>query len=126
MVGVYILIYTSNFARCGNHANAVSIALKPPEWYKGREYKRLAPPFWLLQEYHNGLPKEDYELYYYSEVLSHLNPCEVVHAIGDGSIILCWESASDFCHRHLVSGWINKELGIEVEEYIDNSFLNIL
>jgi hypothetical protein len=113
------LIYTSNFARCATNIQAVSIALKSPEWYKGREYKKLAPPNWLLQDYHKGLSIEDYELYYYSEVLSRLNACEVVHDLGNNAILLCWESASDFCHRHLVAKWLNKEIGIEVEEYIE-------
>ena len=117
------MIYTSNFSRCGSNEKAISIAIKSPEWYKGREYKKLAPPYWLLKEYHEGLSIEDYKLYYYSDVLSRLNACEVIHDLGNDAILLCWESASEFCHRHLVSDWLKKELNLNVEEYMENSLL---
>jgi hypothetical protein len=119
----YILIYTSNFSRCGSDNRAVSIALKSPDWYKGREYKRLAPPYWLLEDYHKNKDIESYSFYYYSDVLSRLNPCEIVNELGDDVILLCWESPSDFCHRHLVSEWLNKELDLGIEEYIEGGFL---
>lgn len=116
------MIYTSNFSRCGTDSRAVSIALKSPDWYKGREYKRLAPPYWLLEDYHKNKDVESYSLYYYSDVLSRLNPCEIIHELGYNVILLCWESPGDFCHRHLVSEWLNKELDLGIEEYIEGGF----
>jgi len=114
------LIYTSNFSRCGNDIRAVSIAIKPPEWYRGREYKKLAPPFWLLNEYKANQDIELYTQYFYADVLSRLNACQVIHDLGDDVILLCWEAAGQFCHRHLVADWLYKEVGLEIEEYIEN------
>lgn len=119
------MIYTSNFTRCGNDPRAVSIALYPPNWYKGKEYRKLMPPKWLIDEYHKYYDIEMYTEYFYSDILSRLNACQVIHDlynIGDDVILLCWESASEFCHRFLVSEWLNKQLNITVEEYIDGGF----
>lgn len=123
------MIYTSNFARCGNDERAVSIALMPPDWYKGKEYRKLAPPKYLLNDYkYNGLSKEDYREIYYADVLSRLNPCSVIHdlsTLGDDVILLCWESASEFCHRFLVTEWLNQQLELDIEEYIEGGFCNL-
>tara|TARA_Y100001963_G_C6428175_1_gene285790 strand:+ start:168 stop:524 length:357 start_codon:yes stop_codon:yes gene_type:complete len=31
-------------------------------------------------------------------------------------VLLCWETPNQFCHRHMISEWINKETGIHVPE----------
>lgn len=31
-------------------------------------------------------------------------------------VLLCYESAGDFCHRHILADWITENLGIQVKE----------
>jgi hypothetical protein len=35
-----------------------------------------------------------------------LSPKEIAKSC-DGAILLCYEKAKDFCHRHLVRAWFN-------------------
>jgi hypothetical protein len=42
---------TSYYAKSAKDPNAVSIAAKAPEWYKGKEYKKLAPKYWFFVKY---------------------------------------------------------------------------
>ena len=42
---------TSYFAINANHPNAVSICGKAPDWYKGKQYKKLAPTFEIFSKY---------------------------------------------------------------------------
>ena len=109
---------TSSFFNVNkNDDNLVSIAVKAPEWYTGREYKKLAPKYWFFKKYKEDGDEEFYTEQYYKEVLDKLNPKEVYEELGgDNAIILCWERYDKFCHRHLVAEWLMKELGIKVKE----------
>ena len=102
----------------------VSIARFNRFW-KGDEYKKLAPPAEIIKV-------EDKELYtklYYERVLDKLNPKEVYNELGENAVLLCYEKYEDcrngktFCHRHIVAEWLQKELGIEVKE-LDNENKN--
>jgi len=125
---------TSYFAKYKGE-NAVSIAGKCPEWFKGREYKKLAPKYWFFNAYKKRMKEiekevledknfmKDYfvdqaeDLYkqrYYKEVLSHLDAKQVYEELGENAILLCWEKSDQFCHRHLVAEWLENELGIEL------------
>lgn len=106
---------TSYFAKYKGE-NAVSIAGKAPDWYKGREYKKLAPKYWFFKAYKDGdITEEEYTLCYYKEILGFLNPETVYKELGENAVLLCWEK-SGFCHRHIVARWLEKELGIEIKE----------
>jgi len=96
--------------------NAVSIAGKCPEWYKGKEYKKLAPNYWFFKKYKEDGDVEFYKEQYQKEILSNLNAETVYRELGEDAVILCWEASGKFCHRHLVARWLEKELGIEVKE----------
>ena len=98
--------------------NAVSIAGKCPTWYKGREYKKLAPSYWFFKKYKEDGDKQFYTEQYQKEILDKLDPQQVYEELGKDAVLLCWEKSSDFCHRHIVSSWLMKELGIEIKEYI--------
>lgn len=107
---------TSNYSKSGNDPNAVSIAAKAPEWYNGREYKKLAPKYWFFKKYKEDGDQDFYVVQYYNEVLKHLDPKEVYKELGENAIILCWESADKFCHRHIVSAWLEHEIDINIDE----------
>jgi len=98
--------------------NAVSIAGKCPTWYKGREYKKLAPKYWFFIKYKQDGDKEFYTKQYQKEVLDKLDPQQVYEELGENAVLLCWEKSGDFCHRHLVASWLENELGIKVDEFV--------
>ena len=97
--------------------NAVSIAGKCPTWYKGREYKKLAPSYWFFKKYKEDGDKQFYTEQYQKEILDKLDPQHVYEELGENAVLLCWEK-SGFCHRFLVSKWLEEKLGIEIKEYV--------
>ena len=108
---------TSYYSKNAKNPNAVSIAGKCPDWYTGREYKKLAPKYWFFKKYKDGeITKEEYVINYYKEVLSKLDPQKVFEELGENSVILCWEKTGEFCHRHIVSYWLEQNLKIKIKE----------
>lgn len=127
---------TSYFSRY-KEGNGVSIAGKAPEWFSGRQYKKLAPKYWFFAEYKENIeyfqkdPTLDpitkerclkaeetrYMSRFYTHVLSELNAKQVFEELGEDAVLLCWEAPGKFCHRRLVAGWLQNELGILVPEY---------
>lgn len=55
---------------------------------------------------------------YENEILFYLDPEEIYNDLKD-KILLCYEKPSDFCHRHLVAKWLNRNLGLNIEEKLD-------
>lgn len=127
-------IYTSYFDNVNNlldlgYKNLISIAGKCPNNFLSTrlndnrcwEYKKLAPKYNWWKEWHdNQLSNEWYIKKYYETVLNKLNPTEVVkelfkHNSKENAILLCWEK-NEFCHRHIVAEWLNKNLNIEIIE----------
>lgn len=117
--------YTSYFAneiKLPEGVIPISICGKAPFYWKGFEYKKLAPKYWFFQEW-----KKNHDNNYYIEnfqkyVLDKLNPDEVwkeLNDLTDGKpfALMCYERPEDFCHRHLVAEWLTKA-GYEIEEYI--------
>ena len=118
---------TSYFKLASNYKNTVSIAAKAPTWYKGREYKKLAPKYWFFKKYKDDGDEECYTKQYYKEVLDKLNPREVYNELGENAIILCWEASDKFCHRHIVAEWLFDNIGAVIEEIEETKleYLNI-
>ena len=92
--------------------------------YKGKYYSKLAPKrsFWDVWEANRkaGILSEKENNYYYIEqfyleVLSKLDPEEVLRELDD-HVLLCFEEPDQFCHRHIVAAWLKILLGINVPE----------
>jgi hypothetical protein len=107
---------TSNFQRAGKNPKSVSIAGLGPSFFKGREYRKLAPKFWFFKKFKKDGDAAFYTIQYKKEVLDTLNPKTVYDELGEDSILLCWERPGEFCHRRLVADWFKEKLGIEVKE----------
>lgn len=107
---------TSYYAKSAKHPNAVSIAGKAPEWYKGRQYKKLAPNYWFFIKYKDDGDEEFYKTQYRKEILEKLDPKEVYEELGENAVLLCWEKSGKFCHRHLVVEWLTARLNIKITE----------
>lgn len=99
---------------------AVSISAKAPDYFRGRWYPKLAPTWEMINGIkHGGWTEADYTDAYMHTVLAYLDADEVVDDLFDGSILLCYEVSSDFCHRHIAAEWIQQETGIIVREWVE-------
>lgn len=108
---------TSNYWTIGkNNSKAVSIAGRAPDWFTGRQYKKLAPKYHFFKKYKKDGDKDFYTKQFKKEVLDVLDPKEVYEELGEDAILLCWEKPGDFCHRRLVAEWLEKALGITIGE----------
>ena len=110
---------TSYYSKNGNHPKAVAISAKVPEAFKGRHFKKLAPSWSIWKEWKYSEDFDNDEIYtsrFENEILSQLDARDVYNYLGDDAILLCYETPGKFCHRHLVSKWLERELGIVVTE----------
>ena len=119
------MIYTSYFGKLKKipeNIVPVTICGGVPEWYKGLQYKKVAPKYGFFQEYKKNGDQEYYVSHYQSEVLDTLTPEEVVSDLknltnnAENIVLLCYEKPEDFCHRHLLANWLNQN-GITCEEF---------
>lgn len=123
------MIYTSYFAKLKSLPDnivPISICAKAPDWYKGLEYKKLAPKYDLLMHWKDNHDSDYYIKHFNEQTLSHLNAVDVIldfskmvysFNVGEEDIcLICYEKPSDFCHRHLVADWLNKN-GFQCKEY---------
>jgi hypothetical protein len=84
-----------------------------------RVYPDLAPGPWF-----KTVDRVEYERLYALQ-LANLDPHQVLVDLqelagGAEPVLLCWErppfSATNFCHRRLVAGWLQEHTGIAVPE----------
>lgn len=124
------MIYTSYFAKLKELENhniiPISICGKAPDWYKGLQYKKLAPKYGFFMEWKRNHDNDYYIEHFQKEVLDGLDATEIIldfsrraygFNVGENDIaLICYEKPSDFCHRHLVSEWLNQN-GFKCEEW---------
>ena len=113
----------------------ISICAKTPNWYTGWQYKKLAPKYNFFMEWKQNHDNDFYIEHFQKEVLDTLDLHQVLKDFvgvldkdtwlkrdvltpiwldtNINFVLLCYEKPSDFCHRHLVADWINKELNGE-------------
>jgi uncharacterized protein (DUF488 family) len=127
------MIYTSYFAKLKSLPDniiPISICGKAPDWYKGLQYKKLAPKYDFFMKWKESHDNDYYIKCFNEQVLDKLNPYSVLFEIkdllGKNSIqsndicLICYEKPNDFCHRHLVADWLNKN-GVECKEWENNN-----
>ena len=132
------MIYTSYFAnlrKLPENIIPISICGKAPDWYKGLQYKKLAPKYDFFMEWKKNHDNDYYIKCFKEQVLDKLNGDDVVKELDSLLIdvtttlnykvdsmlvpriaLVCYEKPSDFCHRHLVADWLNKN-GISCKEW---------
>lgn len=126
------MIYTSYFAKLNSLPDniiPISICGKAPDWYKGLEYKKLAPKYDFFMKWKENHDNDYYIKCFNEQVLDKLDPTYTfielkalcgVPIMGDVDIcLICYEKPSDFCHRHLVADWFKKN-EYECEEWTQN------
>lgn len=134
------MIYTTYFAKLKSlpkNVIPISICGKAPSWYTGLQYKKLAPKYGFFMKWKETHDNDYYIEHFNKEVLDVssiiqvltelqcLLPSEIKRQMqspfynnSDWHIALvCYEKPSDFCHRHLVADWFNKN-GFECKEFV--------
>ena len=102
-------LFTSYFAKSQKQPLAVAISVTPPWWNRGLAYCAvLAPTAELVKAYKSGTMSEEEYSKAYVELLNSrgVTPEQVVETLPDGAVLLCYEKAGDFCHRHLAAKWL--------------------
>jgi uncharacterized protein YeaO (DUF488 family) len=120
---VLIMIYTSYFAKLRKLPETIipiSICGKAPDWYKGLQYKKLAPKYEFFMQWKQNHDNEYYIKCFNEQVLSNLSAETIVSELENMAdnkdiALICYEKPSDFCHRHLVAKWLCDN-GIECKE----------
>lgn len=114
-------IYTSYF---GNYRNfptnsvTVSITRFPPKGWKGLEIQSVAPTADKLMKFKNHEIDENIFSWQYLMQLnkdSNLKPrVQAMLRFLDetyGNVVLCcYETANEFCHRHLLADWLDMNI----------------
>ena len=105
------------------HATIVSISLYPSNNDLVKfDYKALVPNWKLLDSLNKQNIAEEFFISSYREQLSLLDSKKVFNDLNslsdkDDIILMTNGSKKNFCHRHLIAEWLQKELDIEIEEY---------
>ena len=133
------MIYTSYFAKLKSLPDniiPISICGKAPDWYKGLQYKKLAPKYDFFMKWKENHDNDYYIKCFNKQVLDKLSAKQVVKDLDDLLLqettsisynsnldvtpriaLVCYEQPSDFCHRHLVAEWLNQS-GFECKELL--------
>lgn len=126
------MIYTSYFAKLKDLPDniiPISICGKAPDWYKGLQYKKLAPKYDFFMKWKETHDNDYYIKCYNEQVLNKLDVINVVRDLicivpedttGEYICLVCYEKPGDFCHRHLVADWLSKN-GFECKEFTKNT-----
>lgn len=108
-------VRTSSFFRAARLNGAVSISNGVPDFFRGPQYKIVAPRWDMLK-----MSREDYDREF-ELILERLDPEEVYQSLlklgGADPILLCWEKPNEWCHRRRVAEWIEQAMGIEITEH---------
>lgn len=107
-------IYTSYFDmlfKIPKELVPIAICGKSPDYYKGLEYKKLAPKRGFFQKWLNDHDNKAYIASYEEEVIDKLIKKEVYNELSQKSggkdvVLICYEEPLDFCHRHQAANWL--------------------
>lgn len=134
------MIFTTYFGKVKDlpeYIIPVSICGKAPSWWKGLEYKALAPKWDFFKVWKETHDNDYYIEHFQTDVLDKLDiekvlidlhfmmPLDLRMNMGKlvaedcnyHIALVCYEKPDAFCHRHLVARWLEKR-GIKVRELI--------
>lgn len=134
------MIFTSYFAKLNKlpeNVIPISICGKAPAWYTGAQYKKLAPRYDFFMKWKESHDDSYYIEHFQAEVLDVLSVTQVLTELqilmpddiktqmrspfynnpNWHVALICYEKPSDFCHRHLVAGWLRSN-GYDCDEIL--------
>ena len=116
-------IYTSYFGNAKKLQEAniemVNIARYKPRYFSGFSLLTVAPlPFMLSED----MTEEQYVENYRKLVLEPLDINRFLKSLEalsvNKDVSLCgYEKPGQFCHRHLLAEWLNKQRGLDIKEF---------
>lgn len=119
------MICTSSYKKCNtNRYNVCSISKDRGKdaGFEGNCFLSLAPKPEFFKTWRSNigvLPEKENNEYYmrefFKQVLKNLDPTTIYDQL-DNTILLCYEDNDQFCHRHIVSAWLEHYIGVEVPE----------
>jgi hypothetical protein len=116
-------IYTSSYSLNGNSPNAIAISHVIPEYYGGATLSKVAPSSEILNKFRNdwfdNKPFDYKEAYLNLLQERGITAQGLIDEIPDGSVLLCYEPAGEFCHRRILAEWIEQETGMEIPETLE-------
>lgn len=48
------------------------------------------------------------------------DPQEILD-LPDGTMLLCYETPTDFCHRHILADWVELKTGVHIPEWLNET-----
>lgn len=135
------MLYTSYFAKIRKFPNniiPVSIARFQPKWLNNIIIcDELSPTPKILELYKKNNNINDYIKKYNEDILSKYNSKDIIHLIENKTglknimnnpnihiALCCYEKPTDFCHRHLLADFLEKE-NIIIQELDDKTIEDI-
>ena len=117
-------IYTSNYARKGHDPLAIAISRTPPAWFHNLHLPQLAPTWDMIMSMKDGRMSQNQFDKQYIDLLEnqHINLNVLLDKFDSGpehTYLLCYETPTDFCHRHLFSSWIEQKTGVIISEWLN-------
>ena len=116
-------IYTSYFGNSKQLRSAnvemIGIARYKPRFFNGFNIVDVAPKPFMLSE---DMTEEEYVAHYDKLVLEPLNIPKFIETLksmsrGKDVALCCYEKPGQFCHRHLLSDWLNKKANLGIKEF---------
>lgn len=136
------MIYTSYFAKIRKFSNniiPVSIARFQPKWLDKNIIicNELAPSIKCLTDYKETNNQDEYIKTYIEDILSKYNAHDIIKLLESKTgikdivnnpnthiALCCYEKPTDFCHRHLLADFLEKE-NIMIQELDDKTIEDI-
>lgn len=116
-------IYTSYFGNSKQlqaaNVEMIGIARYKPRYFTGFNVVAVAPKPFMLSD---DMTVEEYVAHYEKLILEPLdipNLVQTLEKMGGGKdvALCCYEKPGQFCHRHLLSDWLNKKANLGVKEF---------
>lgn len=116
------MIYTGYFAQMKKYkGSCFSVARFKPKGVNCSDCRCFYPSESLLKDWKAGIITQyQYKERYKKETLDKIDINmfkSIINKYDEDIYLLCYEKSSDFCHRHIISEWLNDN-GIECQEKI--------
>lgn len=123
------MIYTGYYAKLKEYENAgltpIAVSGVIPKFYTDRyRYMDFAPRYSFFKAWKDKVISDSEYTKMYEDYLNTLNKEEIEFDFKEyntkehNCILICYEKIGDFCHRHILANWLNKNFGYEVKEYV--------
>lgn len=113
-----MIIYTSyyNNRYLPRDGRRISISNSSPKWFDLDDtFRELSPEWEDVRDLKDNKISERVFVAHYKSKLYSLDTSSVLNKLKEGDILLCWEKATDFCHRFILSSFL-RNLGIDIKE----------